>query len=1112
MRKAVLFLLLCVASPFCYSQNYDPAYPHVTVMTPEAASLASYSDIPVSLYTGVPNISIPLYTIHVDDYELPITLCYHSSGIRVNQEATWVGLGWSLEVGARITRTAKGTDDFHEYGTDPSHPWYTHGYYDSPDVTNTLDLYENYGYDIGNGYWAIGYRKKYDTEPDIFYYNIPGYHGKFILDKSRGAVLFDKSHNLKIEVLNYSWSAQKVFKVTDPDGNQYFFNLKEHSSYYSSEGSLYNNIEDNYTLYDDNTNNFHSWFPTIRDYEGEMIYEVSDCVPYRMPSSWCLTQIITRNGRTINFNYTSYEEYLPTQESLEVYHNRITSHLFYCKSKVVNEGWQLSSITGDFGTVCFSTSSREDIKGTTKKLDSITIKNCNNETLRRYCFNYSYFNNDYSGNMLYTHVFKRLKLLSVTEQNTNEKHQFTYYEGSFPAKNSKNVDYWGMQNGRNYGNQYQIGVFVGEESKFKGVQKGADSTYAVIGMLKQIQYPTKGYARFHYELNTFGRYFSYITNNNTAADYNEFGGDEGTTGGSSLYDYILSVYNDYVVHEHPELPSEDSCTFTISGRTLITINCHLENHDCYFRDPDYSYYNATSQPLAYLKRLSPTSHTYITYECPYVFERGNGDLAFGEGCEVNLTPKGFWLEAGTYEFKAFCPPKDVDAQWVLTLDRQTAYAPSYSPEHGGGLRIAEIETNGSHRYFHYPIGVILVEPTLYYIGNRMGDGSAGELCVVQVSESKTPLSTFNNGNFVGYDWVEEEMESDGVVSRIRHYYMNEQEEFYDDNPKYPYSPVVINYRNGLETKTEYIEDDNLIKEVDYNYTSTYGNTIFALIDFGDHNNINQILTYNYLLEWPKMSKKTETLFYNEGEETITDIINYSYNERDFLSEVSHAVDGNTHTQYFLYPFDFNDNNSLSMTRNNIIKQPIETFNTVGNLVFSGTMTEYKDSTQLFMPSKIYTLETVDGVPKTNRFGCYSQNVEYAVYSPHGNILQISERGKITSYIWGYNYQYPIAEIKGATYAQVSLALGGSSVVEVFASTASPTDNQVWQFLQPLLTGNIAANSLITVYTYKPLVGITSQTAPSGMRLYYEYDSAGRLIRIKDTNGNTVKQYQYHYKP
>ncbi len=1111
MRKTLLYLC-ALLSLQGYSQGYDPAYPHVSVMTPEAAAFARYSDIPVSYYTGVPNISIPLYTINVDGFELPINLNYHSSGIRADQEATWVGLGWTLEVGGRISRTVKDADDFHEYGWDQSHPYYTQGYYYAPDFTNYMSLYEYYGYDNGTGIPAIGLRKVIDTEPDIFYYSIPGYVGKFLLDKSRGAVLFDKSHNLKVEVLNISNPQVVVFKITDPEGNQYFFNTKEHSKYYSSNTWLYKNTVDANTVYDDEPTDFVNWVPTIRNNEGELEYEPTGCSPYRTPSCWCLTHIITRTGRTVNFNYTSFTEELPTQESTEVYNNNHTSNQFYYKSKVVNEGWQLSSISWDEGSVSFSTSSRQDIKGSTKKLDQITIKNNRNETLKRYLFSYSYFNNDYSGNDNYTHVFKRLKLLSVTEQNTGEKHQFTYYEGSFPAKNTKNVDYWGMQNGRNYGSKYQVGVFIGN-TKFKGVSKEANFDYAVIGMLKQVQYPTGGYARFTYELNNYHAYFSLITNNETAEDYegNSGSGGGGSGGDPYLYGYQLAVYNDYIVHEHPNLPSEDSVTINITGRTLITIDCHMENHDCYFRDPDYYYHDSSMQPLGRLRRISPSSYTYITYECPYVFERGSGNLSVGEGCEVDLTSRSFWLEAGTYEFKAFCPPKDVDAEWHLTLDRQTLRY-GRSGEEGGGLRIAEIETNDSHRYFHYPTGTMLVEPTLYYFGNRIGDGSSSEQCRVQVSESRTPLSSFNCGNFVGYDWVEEYIESDGVASWVKHYYMNELEEKYDDNPDYPYSPVVINYRNGLEYKTEYIEDDYLMKQVDYEYNSTYSSTIFAMLDLGGHYNTSEMLTYNYRIEWPKLSKRTEKLVYDEGDTNISDVYNYSYNSHDLTSEVSHTVDGTTYKQHFLYPFDFNDNISLAMVRNNIIKQPIETFNSIGNLVFSGTKTAYRDSTQLFMPDKIYNLETVNGLSESNRASGYALNVEYEMYDAHGNILQISERGQRTAYIWGYNNQYPVAEIKGATYAQVVTALGGASAVDNFASTANPTDTQVRQFLQPLLTGSISSYSLTNIYTYRPLVGITSQTAPNGTHIYYDYDSAGRLMSIKDTNGHTVKQYQYHYKP
>ena len=55
---------------------------------------------------------------------------------------------------------------------------------------------------------------------------------------------------------------------------------------------------------------------------------------------------------------------------------------------------------------------------------------------------------------------------------------------------------------------------------------------------------------------------------------------------------------------------------------------------------------------------------------------------------------------------------------------------------------------------------------------------------------------------------------------------------------------------------------------------------------------------------------------------------------------------------------------------------------------------------------------------------------------------------------------------------------------------------------------------VTTYTYRPLVGMTSATAPNGVTTYYEYDAFNRLKRtyIKENNvEKTVQSYDYHYQ-
>jgi hypothetical protein len=58
--------------------------------------------MPVSEYTGIPNISVPLFEVEEDGVKFPLMLSYHAGGIKVNQDASWVGLGWDLYLGSIV--------------------------------------------------------------------------------------------------------------------------------------------------------------------------------------------------------------------------------------------------------------------------------------------------------------------------------------------------------------------------------------------------------------------------------------------------------------------------------------------------------------------------------------------------------------------------------------------------------------------------------------------------------------------------------------------------------------------------------------------------------------------------------------------------------------------------------------------------------------------------------------------------------------------------------------------------------------------------------------------------------------------------------------------------
>ena len=104
----------------------------------------------------------------------------------------------------------------------------------------------------------------------------------------------------------------------------------------------------------------------------------------------------------------------------------------------------------------------------------------------------------------------------------------------------------------------------------------------------------------------------------------------------------------------------------------------------------------------------------------------------------------------------------------------------------------------------------------------------------------------------------------------------------------------------------------------------------------------------------------------------------------------------------------------------------------------------------------------------------------------------------------------------------------ANTVTIALSFTGPTKNG-WTYYEHLLPNTTTAIALtatsavidelrlypkgahMSTYTYSPVVGMTSSCDDINRLSYYEYDPLGRLVRMKDQDGNIIKTYNYHYK-
>jgi YD repeat-containing protein len=231
-----------------------------------------------------------------------------------------------------------------------------------------------------------------------------------------------------------------------------------------------------------------------------------------------------------------------------------------------------------------------------------------------------------------------------------------------------------------------------------------------------------------------------------------------------------------------------------------------------------------------------------------------------------------------------------------------------------------------------------------------------------------------------------------------------------------------------------------------------------------------------------------------------------------------------------YPSDINAGVYASMANLNMLSYPIlQTRLKDGNITGS-TLTTYKANGSTFVPDSVLSLETTTPLSSItsftgstasidNRYG--KAKIKYNSYDINGNVTQYTTSdGLVTTLFWGYNKTYPVAKIVSGNTLTIDGSLRNTINNRSYCGTDIKTqvDADI-NFLSQELSTFIANNNYqVTLYTYKPLVGLTSETIANsnnssgalGVTSYYSYDSFGRLSEVRDDEGKLLKKHTYNY--
>lgn len=1081
--KTLLFSVFLCFSSFVFVRGQDDLKKYVNTMPPNVASFEKYGNIPISYNTGRVSEAIPLYDFEIDgNLHIPLILSYNNDGMKPDEVPTWVGHGWDFLPGGYIVQEIRGIDDFLVDGLA------------NPNAKNLFESFKTGTMIPTDRFYFIknALNGFYDSQQDVFSLNIMGKSTKFYFDGTE--IKFIKYEPYKIEL-----TADKNFEVTDEKGYKYIFGLKTGCS-------------------------------------GSGSSEPTVAVALGGSSTWVLTSIILPDGSEVSLTYQQDAMY-GTNTSSVIYRAGVIgmdNAQVNCKQgfpgyEIVNStsGMAqqiLQSISYKGRVITFNTIERNDLQTTSDTrahaLSSIDVKNENNQLVK--LINFYYDNN------------LRLKLneVAIADNSTNEpvqKYYFDYYQYAFlgqdvtniPLNTSSNrtyaIDHWGYYNGATENTfrgvpKADYSLVLPDAGSFTGDNnRNANGDASKVGMLKRITYPTRGYTEFEYEPN------------------------------STKYSAINSV--------PPFLRSNVTTTLVPVPGAAAQVACpELEGQSGYATGT-FTISQAISGKLTWTFRSTEGSNTDI---CSLTITEPDGTQIVKAGLTQEQS-EDVYLMPGTYtynlEVNCATAQQENDNIAIFSISQYNTQSSDKLDITVGGNRILRVKSYDAitnkvdiHRY-EYSDPEFYQEP--YYVTEKDVYGlllydTVRMILPYESCGKQYVIGAYNvipfEGNVIYYRTVTEYLGANGENGKIVYSYP-QQSLYSGDYTQSPYPEISnLSWRGGEPQKIEQYSkawnDFTIQKSTVYTYTNapsyysmsemTQG-VKFGIIGLVLSDNYNP----NHYSQWynqgqvympnDRFAKASVTTTEYTRNANIVNVNNYYYNDNYFLPSKIQQINskGQSIEKHLWYPGDYNTtlSNIATLQEKHMIGLPLKSISANNGYITSGDISDFDNYGNVTGLHK-YESSTLELLPSHDADNLYPSKFNLKLnlsYNGMGKVKEYSPADNIpTAILWGYNNTYPIAKVTNATYQDLIDVLG-STVIDQLNSSSPGSDDNVRALLSQLRTDVRLKDKQVTTYTYKPLIGMTSQTDENNHTIYYEYDTLGRLQLIKDQDGNIIKTFDYHYQ-